>query len=206
MGCPNFMNNIAAQVDGMRSSTTAPSGTAFVPAMNVNSIAKGISAATDSDDRRLGLVGRWHARRHSSMEVLQSSKQLSAEREKAIRELVKDSIHAEAQLIRASLKLRFDTKFGVLAQQGLASFAAVQRDLYAVVDAASDCINHDLYERMQQLSTKHTAGHLSDHHFNSQVQRAWAQAERAIGELEASCGRKLDAVKEAFAMPAPQRS
>ncbi len=206
MSNKNLMNSLAAQVENNRSGASSQGNPMYAPVMNISAITKAIGGATDGSDRRLGPISRWQARRHAATEVLETNKHMTVQREQAIRELVKESIHAETKLIRASLKLRFDSKFGVLAQQGLASYATVQRDLHAVVDAGSDIIHHDLYERMQMLSAKHAAGELSDHHFNAQVQRAWAQAERATQDLEASCGRKLDAIKQTFEAAAQERN
>ena len=153
---------------------------------------------TGIEDARLNWLDRIKAGRHGSRQALTTAKQLIDERETQIRDLCAENIRAQATLLRARLKQRFDSEYAVIAQEGLATFQAAQRGFYAIVDAGVDCVHDDLSQRAQDLTTRYQSGLLSDNTYRKELMRAQRNADTQTDELEAACQQRLNAIKATF--------
>lgn len=157
-----------------------------------------LNLAGDPGQSRLGVFNRLRARRHESLETLQTSKEVISFREGQIRKLATEAIEARITLMRAELKQRFDTEYAVIAERGLAAFAQAQNSFYAVVDAGCDQIYEGLYQRVQDLTARHEDGRFSDASYQSELARAHHQSDLLVRSLEASCRHRIDCLKNAF--------
>lgn len=167
----------------------------------VTDIAKTISSAADQSQRSLGLVNSFKARWHESKEVLNTHRAITTERETAIQALAKDAINAQCTLIREKLKLKHDVQYGVLAEQSLASQSVIQANLFSIVDAAADSAYEYLVERLHELEQRLAGGRISQAIFESELARAFRDAERKVKSTEADCDRKVKAVYDSFHRP-----
>ena len=157
-----------------------------------------LNLAADPGQSRLGVFNRLRARRHESLETLQTSMEVISFREMKIRKLATEAIDGQITLMRAELKQRFDTEYAVIAERGLAAFAQAQNSFYAVVDAGCDLIYEGLCRRVQELTDRHQAGRFSDASFQNEMVRAQLQAELQIKNLETSCAQRIDSLNSAF--------
>jgi len=157
-----------------------------------------LNQAADPGKDRLGWYGALQARHHESKETLATTRIVISEREKAIRNLGKDSIVAEMKLLSAKLKTRFDTEFGVVQEQGLAVFTQAQRGFNAVVDAAIDILQDDLFQRVHEQKAKLDSGRISTADFESEMDRIVRQRNAQVARIEASCDRKLRDLEGTF--------
>lgn len=146
----------------------------------------------------LGVIDRWRARRHESGALLQTKQEVVETRENEVRQLAKESIVAQAQLLRAHMKLRFDTEFSALKEQGQAIFADAQDRFFGIVDAYCNKVLEDHADLVGDLDRRHRAGRLSDHDFEQELQRLQAQSAIKRSNIASLCEMNIATMKKTF--------